>query len=205
MLLNDGGIATYDSAHSTATSLVFDYAVPSNQGTKSLSVIGLELPSPNSIEDLASNNADLSKAGANIGLKVNSITTAPAPITVSNTQEAEIFGASSENVSFVAGAGGTLKLDQAQSFTGNIQGFAAGDTLDLANLAFGPNTTLGFRPTASGGVLTVTNATQAAHIAVLGVYTASSFALASDGHGGTALSIPSTTAPTQLIANPLHA
>ena len=49
LLLNDGGTASYDAVHSTATSLVFDYTVPSNQGTSSLSVIGIELPSASGI------------------------------------------------------------------------------------------------------------------------------------------------------------
>ena len=111
LLLNDGGTATYSGANSTATSLVFDYKVPSNQGTPALSVIGLELGSPSAIEDGAGNIASLSGAAANLGLKVNSITTGPAALTISGTSEAEIFGASSQNVAFASGADGMLKLE----------------------------------------------------------------------------------------------
>jgi hypothetical protein len=89
LLLNDGGTATYNPAGSTATTLVFDYVVPSNQGTAALSVIGLELGSSGAIEDGAGNVASLSGAAANLGLKVNSITTGPAALTISGTSEAE--------------------------------------------------------------------------------------------------------------------
>ena len=54
-----------------------------------------------------------------------------------------------------------------------------GDTLDLANVAFGPNTTVGYSGTAAGGTLTVTNGSQTANIALLGNYMASTFTLGS--------------------------
>jgi VCBS repeat-containing protein len=41
--LNDGGIASYDTAHSTSTSLVFDYTVASGQYTQALAVTGISL------------------------------------------------------------------------------------------------------------------------------------------------------------------
>src|SRR4029077_13233475 len=59
LLLNDGGTATYVSGSGTQA-LTFKYAVPSNQGTSDLRVIGDTLPSPNAIQDLAGNAADLS-------------------------------------------------------------------------------------------------------------------------------------------------
>ena len=77
LFLNDGGTATYSAANSTATSLVFDYKVPSSQGTPALSVIGIELGSPSAIQDGAGNVAQLSGAAVNLGLKVNSITSGP--------------------------------------------------------------------------------------------------------------------------------
>ena len=202
LLLNDGGKATYDAKHSTATSLVFDYAAPSNQGTKSLSVIGLELPSAGAIKDLAGNIAHLSGAAANLGVKVNAITSGPAPVTISGTSEAEIFGVSSETATFASGAHGTLKLDAAQSFTGKVSGLTASDTLDLANLAFGPHMTVGYSGISAGGTLTVGNGTQTDKIALLGNYMASTFTLGSDGHGGTHVVDAPKISATPLIASP---
>ena len=202
LLLNDGGTATYNPAGSTATTLVFDYVVPSNQGTAALSVIGLELGSSGAIEDGAGNVASLSGAAANLGLKVNSITTGPAALTISGTSEAEIFGASSQNVAFASGADGTLKLDSALSYTGSVSGLTANDTLDLSNLTYGPNMTVGYSGTAAGGVLSIGNGSQAAHIALLGNYLASTFTLSGDGHGGTNVVDPPMLASIPLISTP---
>jgi hypothetical protein len=201
LLLNDGGTAMYNAAGSTATSLVFDYTAPSNQGTASLSVTGLELPSPGAIKDAAGNVANLSGAAATLGLKVNSITTGPANVTVSGGSEAEIFGASSQNVTFAAGADGTLKLDSAQSYTGGVSGLTESDTLDLSNLAYGPNMTLGYSGTSAGGILSVGNGSQNANIALLGNYIASTFTLSSDGHGGTSVVDPPMIAAMPLAAS----
>ena len=200
------GTATYDAQRSTATSLLFDYTVPAGQGTPSLSVTGIELGSPAAIQDKAGNAASLAGAAANLGLKVDSVTTGPAAITVSGTAEAEIFGASGQNAVFASGADGTLKLDAAQSYTGAVSGFTAGDTLDLASLAFGPNMTVGYSPSsASSGVLSVSNGAQSANIALLGNYLASSFTLGSDGHGGTAIADAQqlTAVPAILAAKPV--
>jgi hypothetical protein len=205
VLLNNGGAATYNPAASTATSLVFDYIIASNQGTgtANLSVIGAQLASPGAIQDGAGNvgSLQLTPAEANLGFKITSTPAgSPAAVTTSGTQEAEIFGASNQNVTFAPGADGTLKLDTAQSYTGSIAGLTQGDTLDLASLAYGPNMTVGFSGTAAGGTLSVGNGTQAANIALLGNYLASTFTLSSDGRGGTAVVDPPKIASVPLIA-----
>jgi hypothetical protein len=58
-------------------------------------------------------------------------------------------------------------------------------------------TTLGYTPndSNSGGVLTAGDGSHVAKIALLGQYAAASFAMASDGHGGTLI-----TDPPELIA-----
>ncbi len=208
LLLSNGGTANYNAASSTSTSLAFTYTPSSPQSTTALSVIGLELSSPSAIVDGAGNAATLSGAAATLGVKVNAGGTgSPAPIAVSGTSDAEIFGASSQNVTFASGADGTLKLDAAQSFTGKVSGLGLGDTLDLANVAFGPNTTVGYSGTAAGGTLTVTSGSQTANIVLLGNYMASTFTLGSDGHGGTTVVDPPKIAAAPLAANPhsLHA
>ena len=145
LLLNDGGTATYASGSGTQA-LTFQYTVPSNQGTSDLRVIGDTLPSPTAIQDLAGNAADLSAAGADLHLKVGSTTTTPATsLTLTGTQQAELFGPSSVNVTFASGATGTLILDASSQFTGTISGLNHAfpfDTIDLADIAFGSNTTV---------------------------------------------------------------
>ena len=67
----------------------------------------------------------------------------------------EFAAASDANVSFEAGHAGTLQLDASALFTGQVAGFAAGDTIDLRDVAFGDETTLRYEGDASGGALTV--------------------------------------------------
>ena len=69
LLLNDGGTATYASGSGTS-SLVFNYKVPSGQGTPDLQVIGIELPASGAIQDLAGNNASLAGAAADLKLQI---------------------------------------------------------------------------------------------------------------------------------------
>jgi hypothetical protein len=77
LLFNDGGTASYDPSHSSATALAFDYTVASGQVTTDLVVSGIELASSSAIADLAGNAANLAGAGANLGLEVNTKNTAP--------------------------------------------------------------------------------------------------------------------------------
>jgi hypothetical protein len=62
-----------------------------------------------------------------------------------------------------------------------------GNDLDLADIAFGGTTTLGYTPnnTNTGGMLSVSDGTHTANLAFLGNYMAANFAIAGDGHGGT--------------------
>ena len=62
--------------------------------------------------------------------------------------------------------------------------------------------TVGYSGTAAGGVLSIGNGSQAAHIALLGNYLASSFTLSGDGHGGTNVVDPPMLASIPLISNP---
>jgi hypothetical protein len=85
-----------------------------------------------------------------------------------------------------AGKSGTLVLDDPTRFSGKILGFSGQDLIDLANIGFGSNTTLGYAANGSdSGKLTVSDGIHTANIALLGNYMASTFVTASDGHGGT--------------------
>ena len=209
LLLNDGGTASYDAAHSTATALAFDDTVAAGQVTTDLVVSGIELPSSAAITDLAGNSANLSGAGANLGLQVNTTAKGAAGpsggnFSITGSTELELFGASSANVTFAAGDTGILKLDNSQSFTGTVAGLALGNDLDLADIAFGAGTKLSYTPNAgnTGGTLNVTDGSHTANILLLGNYTASSFTTASDGHGGTFITDPP---PTQQALLAQHA
>jgi len=178
LILNDGGIATYDKAHSTATALTFDYIVTAGQRTSDLRISGLELPTGASIQDIAGNNLVPSSVAADLKLGVNarySSTSAPT---------------------FTEGTSGKLRPDSASYSTGKISGSRGHDEIDLVNIGFGAHTTLGYAQTPgyAGGTLMISDGAHTAKLALLGQYVASSFPLASDGHGGTLISDPSHTA-----------
>ena len=61
LVLNDGGVATYDAAHSTSTSMVFDYTVKAGQYTNALAVIGINQHGA-TVTDVAGNAANFSGA-----------------------------------------------------------------------------------------------------------------------------------------------
>jgi hypothetical protein len=76
---------------------------------------------------------------------------------------------------------GTMALGDAEAFTGKVEGFARGDTIDLLGSAA---TGLAYNTTTDILNLSGSSGTVAS-LHFSGSYIASSFALASDGHGGT--------------------
>ena len=89
-----------------------------------------------------------------------------------------------------AGASGTLQLDQSTTFAGTVAGMTTTqDTLNLMDINFATVHTPTFTGTSTGGILSVTDGVNAANIALLGNYMASTFVTSSDGHGGTRWSI----------------
>jgi hypothetical protein len=119
----------------------------------------------------------------------------------------EIGGAFGGNVRLDTGANATLKIDHAADFSGAVAGFDGSDVLDLADLAFGKNTTLGYAANSSntGGTLTVSDGTHTANIALLGQYTAGSFVMSADGFGGTHIQDSPPATLTQALTHPQHA
>ena len=131
---------------------------------------------------------------------------APAPLTVGDRAIVDLSGPSAAAVTF-GGASGTLQLDQSASFTGTISGFGDQNQLDLTDIAFSPNTTLGYSAISnsnnSGGNFTVSDGLHTANIALLGSYIASSFVTTSDGHGGTLISeAAQLSSPIASLAQP---
>lgn len=96
-------------------------------------------------------------------------------------------------MTFAASAGGTLRLDASQTFSG--PGFGEPDFLDLSDIAFGSGTTVSFTEAGNNlsGTRKVSDGTHSATILLLGQYTAAQFTKQSDGHGGTLIGDPSLT------------
>ena len=76
----------------------------------------------------------------------------------------------------------------------------------MSGIAFDAQTTLGYLPNSNqtGGTLLLTDGTQSAKITLLGNYMASSFAVASDSHGGTMVTEVSQAGNQSLLTNPHH-
>ena len=125
----------------------------------------------------------LAKMSTAAGVDGNS-TALTTDLTVGGDAVVEINGPSDQAVTFL-GIAGTLKLDNSLAFTGNISGLTGSDTLDLADVSYGANTTATFLGNTNGGILTVTNGTNTANIALQGNYLSSNWTLSSDGNGGT--------------------
>jgi probable HAF family extracellular repeat protein len=115
------------------------------------------------------------------------------------------FGSAfADTVSFLSDTG-TLKLDDPSSFAGTVAGLHGQDAIDFADIGFGANSTLGYSANAdnSGGTLSVGDGMHTVNIALLGSYMASTFAAASDGHGGTLISeAAQASTQTPIVAQP---
>jgi hypothetical protein len=111
-------------------------------------------------------------------------------------------GAFSENVTFV-GTTGVLKLGNSQGYAGSISGFSKSGTnsLDLTDIAFTSGVTkASYSGTTASGTLTVTDGTHTAHIMLVGNFTASTFTVGSDGHGGVLVKDPSAASLASRMA-----
>jgi hypothetical protein len=75
------------------------------------------------------------------------------------------------------------------------------DCLELADINFATIQSPSFSGTRTGGMLTVTDGTHTANIALLGNYMATSFVVSSDGQGGTFVVEPPLTSP---LSGPSH-
>jgi hypothetical protein len=109
---------------------------------------------------------------------------------------ADLAGAFTENVTFT-GAAGVLELGHSQAYTGTVTGLSTTgkNALDLADITFASATTkASYSGTAIAGTLTVTDGTHTASINLAGNFTASTFKVSSDGHGGTRVVDPTGAA-----------
>jgi hypothetical protein len=102
----------------------------------------------------------------------------------------EFGAATSANVTFDAGATGTLKLVDSFDFSGIVSGFNQNDHIDLVDMAFGAGTAAGYveNQAGTGGTLSVTDGAHTVNIALLGQYSADDFTVAADSTSGTLVS-----------------
>ncbi|MGB7099584.1 MAG: hypothetical protein WBD95_12580 [Xanthobacteraceae bacterium] len=119
--------------------------------------------------------------------------------TIATGATIEIAGADSGTVTF-EGATGTLKLDDAPAFSGQIFDFtgngnvSSSDQIDLKDISYGPETTASYTGNASGGALTISDAQHdTAQITLVGNYENSTFTVSNDGSGGTLVIDPPAT------------
>jgi hypothetical protein len=102
---------------------------------------------------------------------------------------AEFSGSVEAGQTVTFGSAGTLKIDDPAGFAGAITGFSAGDTIDLAGIV--ANTA-----TLAGGVLTLGNGiATVARLALSTPIVQPVFSFASDGSGGTAITVAAATPP----------
>jgi autotransporter passenger strand-loop-strand repeat protein len=99
---------------------------------------------------------------------------------VSGTEHVEA-GGTAHDVDF-AGSSGTLLLDSASGLTGTISNFELGDTIDLLNTSV---TSFEF----DGSTLTLATSGGSVSYQFADVEAGTEFSVASDGHGGTAISL----------------
>jgi large repetitive protein len=111
------------------------------------------------------------------------------PVTIAEGTTVEIDGTNSQPVTF-EGTTGTLRLDNASAYTGQISGLAGSDAIDLTNVSFSASTTASFLGNTDGGTLTITDGTHTSDITLVGNYLQSTWDISSDGNGGTTVVDP---------------
>jgi autotransporter passenger strand-loop-strand repeat protein len=102
------------------------------------------------------------------------------------------------------GSNATLELEQSSALTGSISGWADNDRIDLSDMVFiNGVTSLAYAQNGdnTGGTLTVTDGAFTTSLHLLGQYTSADFAIASDGHGGTAITNPLADPQAQLAVS----
>ena len=196
--------SNYSITTANGTTTLTNTGDPPHAGT--LAVTNVQALAFNPAADPSGNPGTLQATGDRLDI-LGPLPGGGEPITIGTGSTLELNTPDNGPVTF-AGPTGTLQLHVSSSLTGQISGFGAQDGIDLADVSFGANTTLGYTPnnSSTGGVLAVSDGTHTANLALLGNYMASSFVIASDGHGGTLLTDPPPTSLQQpFLTQPYHA
>jgi autotransporter passenger strand-loop-strand repeat protein len=197
-VVSSGGLEIVFGHDSNATVLSSGQIVISSGGTASNTIVasgGLATVAAGGTETAAT----ISSGGYET---VNSGGTISGAVISGGTLEIA-SGGSANGGTVTFASGGTLKLDSSVNFGGTISGFGLPDHLDLSDIAFGANTTLGFSEASNNlsGTLTVSDGIHTAQLTLLGQYVAAQFTSASDGFGGTSIGDPPLAAMAS--ANPV--
>jgi hypothetical protein len=134
----------------------------------------------------------------------------PPTDTISGNQVLDLAVNTQVNVDFAPGAAGTLEMTgnpgvgNALGLLGAVSGFGPGDAIDLVDVAFASNpTAVSFDLVNQfGGELLVTEGDATVRLALLGNYSASTFVVSSDGHGGSLITEAPATQHTPTPATP---
>jgi hypothetical protein len=102
----------------------------------------------------------------------------------------DIGGAFDEDIGIGVDAAGFLKLAHSTQFNGTVSGFNGDDALDLRDINFGTKLTLSYsdNQAGTGGILTVSDGSNTANIALDGQHATADFHAHSDGGTGTLIS-----------------
>ena len=139
-------------------------------------------------------------------------TGASGSATIGTGATLELAAANSGSVASTGSKGtfipdGTSLPERAFNWATTVSGPGAQNVIDLPDIAFGAQTTLGYLSDSdwAGGTMSVADGTHNANIALLGNYMASSFAMASEGHGGTLVAAEAAQPDQSLLSSPHHA
>jgi VCBS repeat-containing protein len=121
-------------------------------------------------------------------LKITGSITGSGSVQIDSGAVFDLDGSDTQDVVF-AGTGAELEIDAA-TFGGKIAGLAATDELDLRTIGYSAAGTTGtYVGNANGGVLTITDGSKSISMTLVGDYLHAHFAGASDGHGGTLITL----------------
>jgi VCBS repeat-containing protein len=174
MTLDNRGIIIADGSHA----LVIDTGANTvaNSGTLEATGAGGLV-----IDSALDNSGKLWANGGN--LTVHGDVSGSGSAVISGAAVLELDGVANVAVSFDAGGSGSLKLGDADHFSGSIAGFGGNDSLRLADIAVKAGSALSFVADASGGTLTVSDGTSTAHLALQGSYANAGFIATADQGG----------------------
>jgi hypothetical protein len=107
--------------------------------------------------------------------------------TISGAGSLQFAHTSAESIAFDAGSSGSLVVGDSFSFSGTVSGMTASTHIDLLDVSFANVPTLTYSPNAggTGGILSVTDGTHTANIALLGQFDLAGFHEQADKSAGT--------------------
>lgn len=140
------------------------------------------------VESNIANDGNLWANGGNV--TIHGDVTGTGSALISGSAVLELGGAAHVAVSFADNGASTLKLGDADHFSGSIAGFGDDDSINLTDIGFGSSTALAYlTDTAGSGTLTVSDGAATAHLALQGAYGNAGFHAVQDQNGGTVLTV----------------